>query len=406
MLHKLLANLDTQKDLIIHWQTELTSRPALGPDNNGQGEAIKAEWILSELKSIGLNDITEYPALDSRVECGFRPNIVARLAGKSSQCLWLIAHMDVVPEGNVALWQGYPFALRVEGDYVYGRGVEDNQQAIVSSMLLAKAILSTGTVPDLSLGLIFVADEETGMTYGLPHVLKEAPELIAPDDLVLVPDMGNSTGTMIEIAEKSCFWLRVTVSGKQCHASNPQKGINSLFVASACVLALDELYVQFSEKDSLYSPAWSTFVPSKKEANVENINTVPGLDVFYLDCRVLPCYNLDEVLEQSQKIVDKVAQKFGATALVEVVHKAVAPLPTSPESPIVQKLLSTLRNQFGKEAKLFGSGGQTVASYLRHKNIPTAVWSTLVPNPHTPNERSSISNTISDAKTMLSLLFI
>ena len=405
MLKKLLTTIEQQKDSVIAWQKELTSRPALGPDNNGQGEEAKARWILKELQRIGVSDIEEYPALDSRVSCGFRPNIVARIKGKTAQTLWIISHMDVVPAGENALWKTDPFCLHVDGDYIYGRGVEDNQQAIACSFLIAKTLLETKTLPYLTLGLIFVSDEETGMSYGLPHVLNTVPKLIDKDDLVLVPDLGNSAGTMVEIAEKSCLWLRFTVFGKQCHASTPQHGVNTLFVSSACVLALEQLYRFFRKKDPLYSPSWSTFVPSKKEANVENINTISGKDVFYLDCRILPNYSIENVIAKSKTIVDEVAKKFNARIEVDVVHQSIAPKATGADSPVVKKLLACLKNTLGKEGQLAGSGGQTVASHLRSRGINTAVWSTLIPNPHTPNERSSIPNTINDAKVMLAMLF-
>ena len=401
----ILAHIASQKNAVITWQRELTSRPALGPENQGRGEHEKARWLHDELIRIGASSIVQYPAADPRVPEKNRPNISARIRGKQDQTLWLIAHMDVVPEGNLALWKSDPFTLRVDGDYVYGRGVEDNQQAIVTALLVAEALTATNITPERSLGLLFVSDEETGMTYGLPHVLRTAPELIKPTDLVLVPDMGNSTGTMVEIAEKSCLWLKFTVSGRQCHASTPEQGINSLVAASACVLALEELYRRFREKDPLYSPSWSTFVPSKKEANVDNINTLPGRDVFYLDCRVLPKYALDDVLQASKEIAATVAQDYSATIDIEIVHDAVAPPQTPADSEVVQRLLHSLRTVRGVEGVLSGAGGQTVASCLRHKGIPTAVWSTLVPNPHTPNERSSISQTIADAQVVADMLF-
>ena len=45
--------------------------------------------------------------------------------------LWTVGHMDVVPVGDLNLWSGDPFTLRVDGDTLIGRGVEDNHQGIV-----------------------------------------------------------------------------------------------------------------------------------------------------------------------------------------------------------------------------------------------------------------------------------
>ena len=405
MIDQLYDYLDSQQDRVVHWQRELTSRPALGPENSGTGEDEKAAWLTAELTRMGLSDIRQHPCPDKRVPSGFRPNISARVPGKNGRTLWIIGHMDVVPPGDARLWQSPPYELRVDGDHIYGRGVEDNQQAIVTAMLAAEALIRNNHVPDFSLGLLFVADEETGMSHGLPHVLASAPDLIGKDDLILVPDMGDHSGSMVEIAEKSCLWLRLTVTGKQCHASTPDQGINSLVAASACVIELERLYRVFRKKDPMFTPAWSTFVPSKKEANVENINTLPGRDVFYLDCRVLPEYTLEDVEKEVRAIATEVGARYGAGIDVEIVHREQAPEPTPADSPTVLRLVAALKKLRGIDAQLCGVGGQTVAACLRHNKLHVVVWATLMPNAHAPNECSRISATIADAKVVTAMLF-
>lgn len=406
MLTEVLNRLESGRDAVIRWQREMTARPALGPENGGVGEKDKAAWLEDELKRLAFESVRRHDSPDDRVPCGFRPNISARIPGKTEKTLWTIAHMDVVPPGEERLWDAPPYELRVDGDLIYGRGVEDNQQAIASAMLAGEALLASGARPDLSFGLLLVADEETGMTHGLPHVLATAPELFRPDDLFLVPDMGSHDGDMIEVAEKGCLWLRLTVIGRQCHASMPDQGVNSLVAASACVLELEQLYRIFREKNPLFSPPWSTFVPSKKEANVENINTLPGRDVFYLDCRVLPRYGLDEVEKEVRAIAANVAARYRVTIDVDVVHRENAPAPTPADAEVVRQLTAALWELRGIEKpQICGVGGQTVAACLRHRGLATAVWATLMPNPHTPNECSRLSATIDDAKVMARMLF-
>jgi Acetylornithine deacetylase/Succinyl-diaminopimelate desuccinylase and related deacylases len=404
MTDKKTAFWDDSANQVIEWQRELTCRPAIGPESGGQGEEQKAAWITAELGRLGLAEIRQYPCDDARVACGFRPNISASIPGKLNTTLWVVAHMDVVPPGDISLWDSPPFETRVDGDHIFGRGVEDNQQAIVSGMLAAQYLLTNGITPDIGLGLLFVADEETGMHRGMPHVLETAPELFGKGDMFLVPDMGNNIGNMIEIAEKSCLWLRITVTGKQCHASTPELGVNSLVAASACVLELESLYRQFSLKNPLFTPSWSTFVPSKKEANVENINTLPGKDVFYLDCRILPEYQIGAVEHAVTLIAADVAARYHTDISVEVVHREQAPEATDTRSPVVARLASLLQRKRGLTPIICGAGGQTIAAVLRRKGFPTAVWATLMPNPHVPNECSSISATIADAEIVVGML--
>jgi succinyl-diaminopimelate desuccinylase len=152
---------------VLELQKNLTAIPAIGPDNHGEGEAKKALYLLKILRKLGLTEIQEINADDERVPAGFRPNLAVRLPGKSRQTLWVVGHMDVVPPGDASLWKSPPFELRQDGDLLYGRGVEDNQQAIVSALLVLKTVLDLKFVPDLSLGVLLVSDEETHSTHGL-----------------------------------------------------------------------------------------------------------------------------------------------------------------------------------------------------------------------------------------------
>ena len=226
---------------------------------------------------------------------GVRPNLVAYLPGKRPEKVWVLSHMDVVPPGDLSLWESDPFTLRVEGDRLYGRGTEDDHHGIVMSLMAVRAFLDLGITPERTLALALVADEETGNDKGLAYLLREHPGLFSPQDLIIVPDAGSNDGTMIEVAEKSILWLKVTLLGQQGHASRPHKAKNTLRAAAHVIVALDDLHREFPRHNPLFRPPMSTFEPTRKEANVPNINTIPGKNVFYLDCRVLPDYDLDQV---------------------------------------------------------------------------------------------------------------
>ena len=111
-------------------------------------------------------------------------------------------------------------------------------------------------------------------------------------------------------------------------------------------------------------PPGSTFTPTKKEANVPNINTLPGEDVFYLDCRVLPREDLDEVMSEIRSICDGVQRDFGVQVEVQPVQRASSP-PTPAEAPIVGTLARAIRDVYGVEARTVGVGGGTARSRPR-----------------------------------------
>ena len=240
---------------------------------------------------MSIEDVREFKAPDPDVPCGYRPSIAAVIPGRNAdKTLWVISHIDVVPPGDLALWDHDPYTLVRDGDTIIGRGVEDNQQGIVSTLLAGQAIKDLGLTPEINLGMLFVADEETGSTFGLDYLVREHADLFGKDDLILVPDFGVPSSEMVEVAEKSMFWLKITVQGKQCHASTPHQGVNTLVPTADFILRIKELEDIFDAQNPIYDPPHSTFEPTKKEANVENVNTIPGRDVFYVDSRILPEY--------------------------------------------------------------------------------------------------------------------
>jgi succinyl-diaminopimelate desuccinylase len=395
---KIFKHIDELRDEAVELMKAIVPIKALGPTNGGTGEAEKAEFLKNYLKTLGITDIKEYPAPDSRVPGGMRPNLVAKLPGKSVRTVWILGHLDVVPEGDLSKWDTDPFEAVVKGDQIFGRGTEDNNHAIVTGCMTAKAFLDLGIRPEYSLGLVFVADEETGSKYGLEYLLENHPNLFREDDLIIVPDAGESDSSMIEVAEKSILWVKFKTIGKQTHASMPEKGINAFRAASHLVVALEELGKIYDKEDPIFDPPKSTFEPTRKEANVPNINTIPGDDIFYFDARILPDYNIDDVLDKMRQMADKIEKEFKVKIeLSKEQYEQAAPA-TDPNAPVVQALKVAIKEVYNVDARPMGIGGGTVAAIFRRKGFQAAVWSTIDDMAHEPNEYDRISNIINDTK--------
>jgi len=399
----LRAAIAGKRETIIGLQRALTAVPALGPLNGGDGEWEKAQVLIAELAKLGLGPCESYPSPDPRVSRKERPNLVLTLPGKSSDStFWVMTHLDIVPPGEASLWESDPYTLVVKGDRIIGRGVEDNQQGLVASVIAALCIKEAGLVPARTVRLLFVADEETGSDLGVQWLCANT-KLFRKEDTALVPDGGNADGTQIEVAEKSLLWLRFRVRGKQCHASTPEKGINAFAAGSHLVVRLGALAEMYPARDALFEPPVSTFTPTKKEANVPNINTLPGDDVFHLDCRVLPREDLRDVMQSIRGICDGVQRDFGVTVDVQQVQTSSSP-PTPADSPVVTALKRAIKAVYGVDGKTVGIGGGTVGAFLRKAGIPTVVWGRLDESAHQPNEHCLLPNLMGDALVMALLM--
>ncbi|MEO0072426.1 MAG: M20 family metallo-hydrolase [candidate division WOR-3 bacterium] len=409
---KINETIENLRDYMIRLQSEITAIPAIGPENGGDGEAERGKYLLEVLKELTANlpeeryQISEYNAPDVRVKSNYRPNLIATFRGiYSKPKIWIMTHMDIVPPGPLNLWETDPYQAVVKDGKIYGRGTEDNQQELVASLAAVKAIKALGFNPVYDVNLMFVADEETGSQYGAGYVLNNFSQLFSSDDIYIIPDAGNSQGSLIEIAEKSILWLKFIIKGKQIHAAAAPEGINAHRAGAYLIVALDKMFKKkYKKRNRLFSPPITTAEPTKKEANVPNVNTVPGEDIFYFDCRVLPDYQLPEVIADIKSEVEKIEKRFGVQVTIENAQTAEAAPSTSPDALVVKMLKKAIKEVYRINAKPGGIGGGTVAALFRKKGLQACVWSKVNNNAHKPNEFSVIENMVGDAKVYAYLL--
>ena len=397
--------IDEHKGTFVELETLLSSIPAISPLSGGEGEYKKAHALEEWLRSQGYTDFQYIESKDEKAYKGVRPSLILTIPGKKTdRNFWIMSHVDVVPPGDLKLWHTDPYKVVEKDGKLYGRGVEDNQHGIVSSVMAALALKNAGIQPENTVKLLFVADEEIGSVHGVKYILESHPDLFGPKDYALVPDSGCPTGDEIEIAEKNMLWLKFRTKGVQCHASRPDLGKNAFVAASALVLKMADLQDHFkSIQDDLFDPPYSTFAPTKKEANIPNVNTIPGDDVFYLDCRILPTADMDEIMREIKARCAQVEKEYGVQIELETVVNGVSKK-SNPDSPIIQHLIKVLKEVSGKDAKLVGIGGGTVAAFLRNIGMNVAVWSTIDETCHMPNEYTWIKNLQNDAKVMAHLM--
>jgi len=402
-LETLRTWIQSQSREMIDLEKLLTSIPAIAPDSGGQGETEKCNALEKYLRDKGITDIVRIEAPDSRVPSGKRPNMIATIPGKDDDLtIWVMAHMDVVPAGDLSAWNSDPWQVVESEGKLIGRGVEDNQQGLVSGVFAALAFLKNDLLPAHTVKLLFMADEEFGSEYGIIYLMKHHRELFRRQDLILIPDGGDPAGETIEVAEKNILWLKLHTIGKQSHGSMPEKGKNACLAACDLALRLNDMENFFSDKDPLFSPEWSTFQPTKKEANVETVNIIPGDDVFYMDCRILPRYTLDMVRAEVKKRCAAVEEKYGVSVKVEELQSSESPS-TAVNAPIVTKLASAIKETYGITAKTVGIGGGTVGAELRRYGFDCAIWSAMDDVCHQPNEYCWVKNLAGNAETMAAL---
>lgn len=417
-----MANLDyifdavnKDKNKIVNSLINICSIPAIAPESKGDGEKKKVDAIIKIANKLGLTDVKLFSVPDKRVSCGYRPSLLinAHIIDNKKPTLYILTHSDVVPAGDLIAWKGTkpfkPVVKKVQGkEAVIGRGVKDNGQQLIASLYGVAIAKKYKLLPKkYNIKLLIVADEETGSKYGIDAIVNKLG--LKRNDLFVVPDAGNEDGSQLEVCEKSILWLEFVVEGKQCHASLPGLGRNAAKAAMYLGVELDkQLHKLFDKKNTLF--VWesqSTFEITKINANVENVNTIPGRQIFCMDCRINPEYNITDVKKKVNEIIAKIENDFGVKIKMNIIWEDSTTLLTSVDAPVVKLFSKALKIVYPKiTPKAEGIGGGTFGSILRKKGFDVLVWGHGPGTDHSPREYCFVDNLINDAKVYVALVYL
>jgi succinyl-diaminopimelate desuccinylase len=145
-----------------------------------------------------------------------RANLLVRVGPAGQAGLLLSGHIDVVPSGDLSLWESPPFEPRIRDGKLYGRGASDMKSAVAA---LVKAI-ENYKAAKLRRGIIFAATagEEIGCD-GLRALISEG-KIKQRDALYGI--IGEPTDLKVVRAHKGGTVFRITFHGKSAHTQAVQ----------------------------------------------------------------------------------------------------------------------------------------------------------------------------------------
>jgi len=148
--------------------------------------------------------------------------LVGRLAGRGrGRSLMLNGHVDVVPPGDLAAWtDADPYAGRIDGDLLYGRGACDMKAGLTAALFAVRALARSGVPLGGDVLLASVLGEEDGGlgTYALIRRGWRADACVIPEP----------TGLDIVPATAGALTFRLHVPGQAAHAARRTSGVSAV----------------------------------------------------------------------------------------------------------------------------------------------------------------------------------
>lgn len=80
--------------------------------------------------------------------------------GEGAELFAVLCHLDVVPPGNLDLWESKPFEPIVKDGFIIARGTEDDKGPTMAALYAAKALVDAGETFNKRVRFIFGVDEE------------------------------------------------------------------------------------------------------------------------------------------------------------------------------------------------------------------------------------------------------
>ncbi len=316
-------------------------------------ETRLTEFLAHYLAQLGLR-------VERQIVQSGRENVLAAWEPTHANRTYLFeVHQDTVPVDGMTI---DPFAGEVRGGRLYGRGACDVKGAMTSMLLVLERLVRKAPARAARLILACTVDEE----HTFLGVQRLARSVRADGAIVAEP-----TQLKIVHAHKGVVRWHLRTSGRSCHSSRPDQGINAIY-RMARVLPHIEDYareLQASARDPLLG------APTLSVGRIEgglSVNTVPDWCQIEVDRRLIPG-------ETPEDAIRRMMQSLRERVNADVPFECSAPwlhcpaLPSQRGTGIANALERSLLAVLGRceyDAVPFGTDASTLAA----AGIPSVIF--------------------------------
>ncbi len=289
-----------------------------------------------------------------------RENIVARLTiPGAKRTLLLEAHQDTVPIDGMIV---EPFGAKIEGNKLYGRGSCDIKGGMSSMLACFARLVREKPKGCCNIIMACSVDEENtklGVMEMAKHVRADFAVVAEPTSLNIVH------------AHKGVVRWHMTTTGRSCHSSSPEKGINAIYRMGRLLVGIEQYsaHLRTTTSDPLLGPA--TLSVGGIEGGV-SVNTVPDRCRIAIDRRVV----LGEKPGNAPGLLlSFLVDKAGIDFPVEMGETWICDPALSPQgSEEIQKLLGTAIDAERGSHRVHAVPYGTDAATLAWAGIPSVIF--------------------------------
>lgn len=267
-----------------------------------------------------------------------RASLVAEISNGNGPVLALAGHMDVVSAGDENEWKYPPFDAHIEDNVMWGRGTSD-MKAGLAALVIAFIEMKKSKNFKGKLRLIATVGEEVGQ-YGAGQITDQG--YLDDVDSVIIAE---PCSVAIAFAHKGSLNYKVRSKGVEAHSSTPELGSNAIEHLLEAMVEIKNT-IEEKSKEVHNEILGQTFHNITLVKGGSQVNSLPSYAEFEANARTIPEFDNKRVIEEVEKVLEKLNEEKGYDLKVEVTADLPA-VETNPESRLVQTV-SELANQHPK----------------------------------------------------------
>ena len=314
-----------------------------------------------------------------------RPSVIVRAPGTGGgRTLLLCGHLDTV---NVE-GMGAPFAPRVDGDRLHGRGAYDMKAGVAAALLACRDAAALRLRGDVVVAC--VADEEhasLGVQEALSSVAADAAIVTEPTEIEVV------------VAHKGFVWSEVSVEGRAAHGSRPHLGVDAIVQMGAVLTGIGALDASLAAATHPLLGRGSVHA-SVIEGGVE-LSSYPARCVVGLERRTLPGETAADVEAELASLLDRCRAADPAFAADHRTLLVREPFEVSHGAEVVRAVRDAAAGVLGREPSVGGASYWADAAFIAAAGIPTVMFGPGGEGAHAVEEWVSLSDTEAVARTLV-----
>lgn len=283
-----------QNSDVIKLAIDLISRPSVTPEDAGCQQLMK-----DRLGKLGF--INETMVFEDTTNLWSRRN--GNVVEDNEPVFCFAGHTDVVPAGNLELWNTPPFEPTIIDGVLYGRGAADMKGSLAAMIIATERFVADYPNYHGAITYLITSDEEGPFINGTTRVIDtlEARNEKITYCIVGEPSSTNYVGDVIKNGRRGSISADVDIKGKQGHVAYPEHVTNPIHLAMP---ALAELSQNHWDHGNDYFPATS-FQLSNINSGTGATNVVPGHLTALFNLRYSTELTDQMIVGQVESILDK-----------------------------------------------------------------------------------------------------